>query len=345
VVFSTGRRAVPVPPLWHPDRIPGWWHEYGPVVAAFGVLRAVLLMTSCYLTALWTAALVSWSLPHPGVVGFLLRARLPGARTVARSVLGITAAGAVWAGGIEASFAAGNSPDGPTAGAPIGGQSPAPVLRYLGPATASAPTPTPDLVGPGSRRPPLPPAHAFSLSPQTSATSGTSRPTAPRSSASVPARSAVGRLSPASGIHSAPPASSPAPVVKTRQGQVPATGTPLGRGPATGAWDPGDAPTGRATNTPATPAEPDAGEVLGSSGGTHRAGSWIVRPGDNLWTIAETALAAAWERPPDLSDLGAYWWQVVQLNRPRLPRPSDPDLLFPGDEVSLPTPPSGPPPG
>jgi hypothetical protein len=64
-----------------------------------------------------------------------------------------------------------------------------------------------------------------------------------------------------------------------------------------------------------------------------------------LWTIAETALAAAWERPPVLSDLGAYWWQVVQLNRPRLPRPSDPDLLFPGDEVSLPTPPSGPPPG
>jgi hypothetical protein len=71
----------------------------------------------------------------------------------------------------------------------------------------------------------------------------------------------------------------------------------------------------------------------------------MVRPGDSLWTIAATALAATWGRPPSARELGTYWWQVVELNRPRLPNPSDPDLIFPGDEVSLPPAPGGPPPG
>jgi nucleoid-associated protein YgaU len=125
----------------------------------------------------------------------------------------------------------------------------------------------------------------------------------------------------------------------TGYGPAPATGTPLSGASATGALH-----TNPASEAAATPAEPDAGWPAGTGQGEHRTGSWIVRPGDNLWTISEAALAAAWKRPPTVSEVGAYWWQVVQLNRPRLPRPSDPDLLFPGDEVRLPAPPSGPPP-
>jgi hypothetical protein len=70
---------------------------------------------------------------------------------------------------------------------------------------------------------------------------------------------------------------------------------------------------------------------------------WLVRPGDNLWTIATDALAAAWGRPPDVREVAPYWWRVVQVNRPHLPNPSDPNLLFAGDAVTLPPPPPAPP--
>ena len=156
-LLIAARRSVPVPPFWHPGRMPGWWRQSGPVVATFGVLRALLLLASCYLTALWTVALVSWHLPHAGWVGFARRARLPGARLVARSALGLTAAGAVWAAGLEASLAAGTTPARPTTGAANGDESPAPVLRYLGPAPVRAPDQGPDLgpVGGPNHRPPL----------------------------------------------------------------------------------------------------------------------------------------------------------------------------------------------
>ena len=84
-------------------------------------------------------ALVSWRLPHGGWVRFLGRARLPGARLVARTALGLTAAGAVWAVGLQSSFAAGATPARPATSAANGDESRAPVLRYLGPAPARAP--------------------------------------------------------------------------------------------------------------------------------------------------------------------------------------------------------------
>jgi nucleoid-associated protein YgaU len=70
--------------------------------------------------------------------------------------------------------------------------------------------------------------------------------------------------------------------------------------------------------------------------------TWTVRPGDSLWSIAETALSAAWGQPADARLLGHYWWQVVETNRASLPIPANPDLLFPGDKVVLPPPPARP---
>jgi hypothetical protein len=67
-----------------------------------------------------------------------------------------------------------------------------------------------------------------------------------------------------------------------------------------------------------------------------------VRPGDNLWTIATDSLAAAWGRPPDVREVAPYWWRVVQVNRLHLPNPSDPNLLFAGDVVTLPPQPPAP---
>jgi len=69
---------------------------------------------------------------------------------------------------------------------------------------------------------------------------------------------------------------------------------------------------------------------------------WTVGPGDDLWSIAAATLTKAWGHPPADADLGRYWWQVIQSNRPRLPDPADPSLLFPGDVVALPRPPPSP---
>jgi nucleoid-associated protein YgaU len=52
-----------------------------------------------------------------------------------------------------------------------------------------------------------------------------------------------------------------------------------------------------------------------------------VQPGDHLWNIAERTAPA---------DVATYWRRLVELNRPRLADPDNPDLLFPGDVVVLP---------
>lgn len=70
------------------------------------------------------------------------------------------------------------------------------------------------------------------------------------------------------------------------------------------------------------------------------AGVWIVGPGDSLWSIAEATVRA---RQParDGRAVAGYWLRVVEVNRPRLPVPGDPNLIFPGDRVVLPPLPAG----
>lgn len=58
--------------------------------------------------------------------------------------------------------------------------------------------------------------------------------------------------------------------------------------------------------------------------------TWQVQPGDSLWSIAEATAGV----PED--GVAAYWAELVKLNRPTLPVPADPSLLFPGDLVRLP---------
>lgn len=70
-----------------------------------------------------------------------------------------------------------------------------------------------------------------------------------------------------------------------------------------------------------------------------RAGrTWTVRPGDDLWSIAESTLRAALGRDPGEREIARYWLTVIDRNRARLPIPSDSSLLYPGDIVVLPPP-------
>ncbi len=56
-----------------------------------------------------------------------------------------------------------------------------------------------------------------------------------------------------------------------------------------------------------------------------------VVPGDNLWTIAAAHLHAHGSS----SDVATYWRQVIAANRATL-RSGDPNLIFPGEIVTLP---------
>lgn len=75
---------------------------------------------------------------------------------------------------------------------------------------------------------------------------------------------------------------------------------------------------------PATPLDPTT---------THR---YRVVRGDHLWSIAADHLEAITGRD-DLEEheIAPYWVQVINANRPSL-RSGDPDLIYPGEVISLP---------
>jgi nucleoid-associated protein YgaU len=85
---------------------------------------------------------------------------------------------------------------------------------------------------------------------------------------------------------------------------------------------------------PSTPAPPAAAPSPTSAPAT-----WVIRSGDNLWSVAEATLARAWGRVPSDADVDDYWTELIAVNRVRLAHGDDPDLVFPGQVFELPTPP------
>ena len=66
---------------------------------------------------------------------------------------------------------------------------------------------------------------------------------------------------------------------------------------------------------------------------------WHVQPGDHLWSVAETVLERAWGRPASDAQIDPYWRSLVELNRGRLADSSNPDLVYPGQVLTVPPPP------
>jgi hypothetical protein len=60
-----------------------------------------------------------------------------------------------------------------------------------------------------------------------------------------------------------------------------------------------------------------------------------VQRGDNLWGIAESQLGAELGRVPSSAEVAPYWRELVNLNRGSLSS-GEPDLIFPGELLSLP---------
>lgn len=63
---------------------------------------------------------------------------------------------------------------------------------------------------------------------------------------------------------------------------------------------------------------------------------WVVAPGDHLWSIAERVLAAHHGSAPDEATVVTYWQRLVDANRERLADPTNPDLIYPEQELVLP---------
>ena len=63
--------------------------------------------------------------------------------------------------------------------------------------------------------------------------------------------------------------------------------------------------------------------------------TWLVRPGDHLWSIAEEHLTIVMERQPTLDEHSRYWALLVETARPVI-RSDDPDLIHPGEQIPLP---------
>ncbi|MET0728589.1 MAG: LysM domain-containing protein [Acidimicrobiales bacterium] len=59
----------------------------------------------------------------------------------------------------------------------------------------------------------------------------------------------------------------------------------------------------------------------------------VVAPGDSLWSIAAEELAGS--RAPIEQDVAVYWARLIEANRSRLVDPHNPDLIFPGQVLTL----------
>jgi nucleoid-associated protein YgaU len=91
---------------------------------------------------------------------------------------------------------------------------------------------------------------------------------------------------------------------------------------------------------PAESAPPLLQKLGGAEPTTER--TWAVAAGEHFWSIATKVLVDARGRPPAEDELVPYWEQLVEANRDRLADRSNPDLLFPGQQLVVPAPPPAP---
>lgn len=63
--------------------------------------------------------------------------------------------------------------------------------------------------------------------------------------------------------------------------------------------------------------------------------TWVIQPGDHLWSVADRVLTEAFGRPPVEREVIVYWKELVERNRHVLP---DPDLVHAGLIIELPDP-------
>ncbi|HET9608366.1 MAG TPA: LysM domain-containing protein [Acidimicrobiales bacterium] len=64
--------------------------------------------------------------------------------------------------------------------------------------------------------------------------------------------------------------------------------------------------------------------------------AWVVEPGDSFWSIAADVTAAPDGSPADERTVTRYWHALIEANRSHLADPRNPDLLVPGQHLTVP---------
>jgi hypothetical protein len=95
--------------------------------------------------------------------------------------------------------------------------------------------------------------------------------------------------------------------------------------------------TMHAVDHPPAPAAPVAEPVVvPTAAPDFVSSSTVVEPGDSLWSIAEETLRDAGQS--DLSEraVASYWRRLIETNRGTLVAPASPDLIYAGQQITLP---------
>ena len=285
-------------PLIHPARITAWWSAVGSIIGVFALMQMVFIIAALYWFGL---ALINLA------VLVLRSLRAPETRPAGsvRHLPGYRRMARALAGTSLAGAAlfVGTSPSvADTSGESTGDPTPATTAPTTGPAT-TAPTIVPSAPDTQNIQPRLipldtRPAHPPPLK---SESPGPEPRPAPTNGGPAPTPSATPSAQPAP-TPSSTPATSAGPTAQ------PAPAPALGPAPAP-------------VPSPAT---------------TPPLAAWTVRPGDDLWSIAEAVMAKHLGQPPSDAQIGPYWLQVIAANRSRLPDPRNPGLIFAGEVITLP---------
>jgi hypothetical protein len=109
--------------------------------------------------------------------------------------------------------------------------------------------------------------------------------------------------------------------------------------PAEDDHDAGDEDVAGAVGVEVGGDHPEGGGASEGGGGAEH----TVTSGEHLWAIAAATLADELGRAPSEGEVVPYWQQLIATNRDVLADPANPDLLFPGQLLTLPPVPDGAP--
>lgn len=94
-------------------------------------------------------------------------------------------------------------------------------------------------------------------------------------------------------------------------------------------------PTTTTVTAPPAPDSPAPADVAPPDPVATDGLTWRVAPGDNLWSIARRVLQGASGEDPSAAEIAPYWRTLIAANRATL-RSGDPNLIFPGEVLTLP---------
>ena len=127
--------------------------------------------------------------------------------------------------------------------------------------------------------------------------------------------------------------------------------TRLPGSPVTPAGEPSGGGPGPGTATMTRQDEPPPGSAtmtrLGELGSVPSAAppapgidptAWVVEPGDSFWSIAADVTTGPDGSPADERTVTRYWHALIEANRSHLADPRNPDLLVPGQHLTVPPP-------